>query len=71
MITETELLNPQHVSNVKDFWKFQNFQLGIPFIDTQHVWLVSLVLHLNAIIKTEHDDQLHETFQKAIAEAFD
>ena len=71
MLTETELLNPQHVSNVKEFWKFQNFQLGIPFIDTQHVWLVSLVLHLNAIIKTEHDDQLADTFKKAIAEAFE
>ena len=70
MLTETDSLNPQHVSNVKDFWKFQNFQLGIPFIDTQHIWLVSLVLQLNAIIKTAHGEQLNESFQKAIAEAF-
>lgn len=69
MLTET--LNPQHVVNVKDFWKFQNFQLGIPFIDTQHIWLVSLVLQLNAIIKTAHGDQLNESFQRAVAEAFE
>jgi hemerythrin-like metal-binding protein len=71
MLIETELLNPQHVANVKDFWKFHGFQLGIPFIDTQHAWLVSLVLRLNAIIKTSHDDQLDETFHRAIAEAFE
>lgn len=58
------------VKNIKDVWNRFDLALGIPVIDMQHIWLISIVLRLEQGLSSE-GEEAEEAFQEALAEAVD
>jgi hemerythrin-like metal-binding protein len=57
------------LNRVRKFWREHDFTLGIELLDAQHMWLIALVFHLDALIKdpqNRDNKQVEGVFQEAL-----
>ncbi len=52
----------------KSWWEEVNASLEVPYIDTQHLWLLSLILRLEKISHLELPEQLSREFRETLTE---
>lgn len=59
-----------HIDSLRSTWFSEPFQLGIPIIDLQHIWLVHILLELEEAIldadKTGTEVNVQPSFKKAL-----
>ncbi len=58
-----ENLDPHHLTTIKELWDKQGFQLDIPVVDLQHLWLIWLVLQLDAAVGRGQSEEIDNSFQ--------
>ncbi|MCB1191775.1 MAG: hypothetical protein KDK90_15125 [Leptospiraceae bacterium] len=52
-----------HITTIKELWEKQEFQLSIPVIDLQHLWLIWLLLELDEVVSRGQPEEIDSKFQ--------
>ncbi len=68
MVTTFSLIDENILSKLKDFWKQNNFSVGVPILDLQHVWLIYIVLRLEEQILESDSNSLDALASESLEE---
>ncbi|MCB1190638.1 MAG: hemerythrin family protein [Leptospiraceae bacterium] len=67
LIPENSVYN-EYENNVVEIWEKNNFRLGIPIIDLQHIWLIHLIVKMEFYSK---GDMARETLNSVIIQTIE
>ncbi len=57
------------ITSLRNFWQDNHFQLGIPLIDIQHLWLLYIITNLESALSNA--ESLSETLKDSIVGIID
>ena len=58
------------ISSLRKFWQENHFQLGIPLIDLQHLWLLYIISNLESALSSPQNS-LNKTVRDSIVGVID
>lgn len=67
---DVDVTTPEILHEISSIWRRLNLQIGVPLIDIQHLWLIKMIIGMDAVMR---DSQLtrEAVLAQTIAEAVD
>ncbi|MCB1159251.1 MAG: hypothetical protein KDK45_17245, partial [Leptospiraceae bacterium] len=59
------------MNHIKEIWTSKPFQLYIPILDLQHIWLLNLIVQLELINLREDSEEKEVKLQEILSELID
>ena len=64
-------LDQATIDRVGTIWRRFGLSLDIPVIDTQHLWLIAIIVRLESLLESPESEDTRAAFQAALADAVD